>query len=610
MRRAIGRACVAAAVLAGPSPGAAQSVTWFRFDPVVVPSTSGEPVRLEVAIIGQPSRVNIDVVDGTVVDLKDDGSGGDRVAGDGIFTASIPASTITGALRADDVQRVFVGFLNVLSGATRVLRGNMFAEVYTPDIPAEPIVRLAPGAQATSRIVNIVDPSFLADADVRRVARAFYRLFGDSYDFLHVISTPSRFANRTHTVVRNDVDGIGRPRFDQSSLFGSSGRLLGYTMFPISSVFDGASTGYSHETGHQWINALNFAPFASGVPHWPVSSMATGTMGLSIGGAGGQGGSFRCRIVDQNGVVALFAEPGEPVFNDFDLYLMGLLPPEEVRPQIVLTGLGAAPQCFGQTYTGAVTRVSVETIVAGAGPRVPDASASPRRFRAATILVSRDALVGAEAMWLYSWLSSRAELQTPTPIHEGFVKNTGNPFYVMTGGRAAIDTLLSSDPDFSLAAAESVAIVARGSPATFRISALPTAAGFDQPVTFSCGDVPSPLTCTFAPPRVVPGETGADVTLTVTTGSSAPVDARVVVGGLLVVIGCSACRRRRRVGWAAAALVAGVAACDGGAGRSPAPNPGTPSSPPPPQPITTYTITVTGTSGPLVRSTILTLTVR
>jgi hypothetical protein len=601
MRRAVHHVALAA-LGTWPCAAAAQTVSWHRFDPLVVPATFTQSVRLEAAVTGAPTRVALALDNGTTIEMRDDGAGGDSRAGDGVFTASAPASLILNALRPDDVQRVFVGFLDVFNGATRVLRGNMFVDVHTPSVGTFATQRLAPDAQATARVFNLVDPAYLSDGNVRRVAQTFYRYYGDTFDFLNIISTPSRFLNRTHTNVRNDVDGIGVPRFDNSAQYGSAGRLRGYTLFPVPGFFDGAENGFSHETGHQWIDFLNFTPFNTGIPHWPVSSMATGTMGFSIGGGGGEGGAFRCDVADDGSTVRLNAvPPGDPVaFNDFDLYLMGLLPPEAVRPQVVLTGVTSPPACNGQIYTGPVVRVTVNTVIGGAGRRVPDSTASPKRFRAATILVSRDGLVSDETMWLYSWYAARAELETAVPIHSGFLKGMGNPFFAATGGRASIDTLLSSEPDFSLQAAQAAITVARGAPATFRISVMPTRASFDQPVAFACGTLPAPLNCTFAPPSVTPGASGADVTLTITTGPSA-----ISVGWLpplfLVAAGCAAVRKNRLA--CAVCAVALMSACGGS-------KPPTSPEPPPGSGTTIYSITVTGTSGTTTHSTVLTLTVQ
>lgn len=606
MRRALRRLFVGALLLA-PSPSAwAQTVAWQRFDPLVIPSSYTQPVRFEAAIASSPTRVTLDVATGPI-ELHDDGVNGDLQAADGIFSVTIPAATILQSLRADDVQRPFVGFLNVFFGTTNAFRGNIFVDVYTPEIGTPAIEPLGPDAQATERVVNLVDPLFMADGNVRRVAQAFYRFYGDEFDFLNVISAPSRFQNRTHTIVRNDVDGIGVGRTDGSAQFGSSGVLRGYTLFPIPTLYDGADTSYSHETGHQWINHLNFVPFGVGVPHWPASTMASGVMGFSIGGAGGEGGTFLCEIVDQGSTLELRQRgAGDPMsFNDLDLYLMGLMSPEEVREQIVLTGLTAPPPCGG-AYAGTFQRVTAATVIGTAGRRVPESPVSPRRFRAATILVSRDGLVSREMMWLYEWFTRRAELEEPAAIHSGFTKGTGHPFFVATRGRGSIDTRLKSLPDFSLQPGQAAMNVARGGTATYRISVMPTRAGFNQPVTFTCPALPAPLTCTFSPLEVTPGASGTDVTLTVRTAAAqSPV--ALVLAGTVMALAVARRRRRTAVGVACAPFVLAFITTCGGSTTSPVPSP-TPSTPV--TPATVYSITVTATSGVVTHSTILTLTVQ
>ncbi|HEY2431824.1 MAG TPA: choice-of-anchor X domain-containing protein [Vicinamibacterales bacterium] len=592
--------------LFAPTQAFAQSVAWVRTDPLVLPSTATGTVRFEAAVSGSPSRVSLALTAGSI-DLHDDGSNGDANAGDGVFTVTVPASTVAAQMQPDDVQRVFVGFLDVFGGATRVLRANVFVDVYTPDIPQVPIAVLAGDVQATDRLVNVVDSAFLTDGNVKRIAQTFYRYYSDSFDFLSIVSTPSRFQNRSHATVSNGVQGIGETRIDTSAEYRSSGRLLGYSRFPVTSLYDGASVGYSHETAHQWVNFLNFAPYASGIPHWPVSSMATGVMGFSIGGSGGEGGSFPCRIVDDGTTVQLFGLPQteSPVFNDVDLYLMGLLPASAVRPQVVFTGVTSPPSCTGQVYAGAVARVGVDAIVAGAGQRVPDASTSPKQFRAATILVSRDGLVSSETMWLYSWLTARAELQASAPIHEGLVKAIGNPFFVATGGRASIDTRLVDSADFSLQPAQATVTVPKGTPATFRISVLPTHASFDQPVSLACGTLPSPLACAFEPSQATPGAAGADVTLTVTTAVPVEASAAAPIGAFITIVALALASARARVRVTVPAIAALIVAGCGGA-KTPSPQPAQPA----PATSTTYTIAVTGTSGSLLHSTNLTLTVQ
>ena len=432
---------------------AAQSFGYHTFTPPVL-SAAGPPQALfTVQVTGPHTRVSLEFNPGqsgspTTVNLRDDGLGGDAAAGDGVYSVLLPTAGLVGALRADDVQRVFAGFLDLFNGATRVARANIFADVYIPEAGSWPVLQLSPTVQASSRVVNLVWPAYFTTPGVDAVTREFYRWFDDDYDFLNIIYTPARFANRTHFAVRNDVDGIGMSRFNQTATYGSAGRLQGISQFPIPGFFDGAETGHGHELGHQWINFLNFAPLAQGIPHWPISSMAGGVMGFSIGGAGGQGGSFNCDVVDLGSRIVLNPQPNAPVFNDFDLYLMGLLPPAQVRPQIVFDNQAAAQslQCTGQDFTGAFTRLSVQDVIDRAGARVPAAAATPPRYRVATILVSRDGPVPPEMMSLYSWFAERGDARAPVPTRSGFAKELGMPFYIATGGRASLDMSIALDP--------------------------------------------------------------------------------------------------------------------------------------------------------------------
>jgi hypothetical protein len=103
-------------------------------------------------------------------------------AGDGVFLD--PAASILSALRAGaDVQRVFVGFLDVFNGATSPARQHVRGRLYARDQdrvdrPPRRQARRRPGARLQPR-----RSAFLTDGNVRRVARAFYRVFDDSYDF-------------------------------------------------------------------------------------------------------------------------------------------------------------------------------------------------------------------------------------------------------------------------------------------------------------------------------------------------------------------------------------------------------------------------------------------
>src|SRR5262249_30331925 len=149
------------------------------------------------------------------------------------------------------------------------------------------------------------------------------------FDFVDIVFDTAYLANRYHFGVKNEVQGIGSMLFDSSSQYGSVGRLLGISVFPIHAFFDGADSGHSHELGHQWINFLPLPVLASGSPHWPVSSLASGTMGLSIAGSN-VGGDYNCLLTPVAGGLQTSPVTAPRLFKDLDLYLMGLLPASDV----------------------------------------------------------------------------------------------------------------------------------------------------------------------------------------------------------------------------------------------------------------------------------------
>ena len=530
MRRALELrgAAVAALLLAGAIAARAQApVNYLSFTPAVIRTDATEPVLIEAEVPGRPTRVSVlfspRAAPVTEIALRDNGGDGDRASGDDVYSGRLPVAPILAARTDDDVYRVFVGYLEVYSGSTRTFRGNLFADVFDPGAGSYPIARLSQFVQATSRLVNIHDPTYFLTNATARVGQEFYRSFGDDYDGLNIIYWPMRFQNRTHAPIRNDVRGIGLPISNGSAGWGSAGRLQGVSQFPIPGFFDGANRGFLHEFGHQWVNHLTIAPFGTGRPHWPISEMASGVMGFSIGGQGGQGGDFPCAITEQQGRIVLNPPSGAPPYNDLDLYLMGLMPAAEVKDQIVFSDQSAVAQlrCTGQEFTGPVERVNAQTIIGAVGPRVPAYGDAPANFRLATILVTRDGLASAEMMWFYSWLAERAEWRVAVPTHSGFAKETVPPFFAATRGRGTVEMDIDlGQPDFALAPADGEMAVGAGGAAAYTLTVSSRRRSFDSPVVLSCGSLPAGVECRFEPAEVAPGSSGGRVTLTVATTAS------------------------------------------------------------------------------------------
>lgn len=159
-----------------------------------------------------------------------------------------------------------------------------------------------------------------------------------------------------------------------------------------------------------------------------------------------QGLDFPCLVTSEAEGIRLTPRSGAAVFTDLDLYLMGLLPPEGVREQVIFsdqnlnTLLGG---CNGRRFSGSFQRVNISTLLNALGKRVPDFRESKKHFRIATVVVSKDRLLPPEAMRFYSFFARRAEQVDELPVHSGFSKEIGKPFRISTQGKGSLDTRLT-----------------------------------------------------------------------------------------------------------------------------------------------------------------------
>src|SRR5215510_758504 len=134
--------------------GLAQTrVVYDKFDPVVIRADQTEPVLFQVRVDGPtPTRVVFEYnpgfqPTGTDIEMRDDGTGGDRTSGDSIYSLTLQATQITQGLQTNDVFRRFIGFVKPFQGSTQLARYNIFAEVITEEIPRAPVIMLAADVQ-------------------------------------------------------------------------------------------------------------------------------------------------------------------------------------------------------------------------------------------------------------------------------------------------------------------------------------------------------------------------------------------------------------------------------------------------------------------------------
>ncbi len=426
------------------------TVVNYAFTPhVITTATTGE-IRLSVRVTGPaPTSLKLTSEWGTVYDLVDTGTGGDLTAGDGIYSANLPVQPILQRRVDSDVGRVFLGFLDPYVGTTRLGRSNVFAQVRTSDMSTVNVRTLAADAQMSQHVLNITLPSTFHTHDettpaIDKVVQAAARYLTNEFDFVNVVFARSQIENRYHFATQNKVTGIGNVNvFDVTAQYGGLTRLLGISVFPSHTFFDGANFGHQHELGHQWIAFLKNAELSLGSPHWPSSTMAFDLMGQSTAGSS-QGGAFQCKLTPEgNGLRTAFSDVYKAaVFNPLDLYLMGLMPASEVPDQWVITDPTFAANwgtmCDGRLLTTGFSRLTISDVITVNGPRVPDYSSTQRTFRVATVVVS-DGLLSPDAMSFFDYFAKRMEARERVAVTDGRIKAPGAPFFVATGGRGALN---------------------------------------------------------------------------------------------------------------------------------------------------------------------------
>ncbi|MEW5825332.1 MAG: choice-of-anchor X domain-containing protein [Candidatus Bipolaricaulota bacterium] len=422
------------------------SVVWCgdRLSTVTIETHVQSPSRVISARIVGPNET---------ISLHDDGSHGDRVAGDGVFTAS--------EVRPYCHSRFTLRFersLAVWSG--RLLLTTADGKVWEDPVPlriglVNPKYRLksdvatwGDGVSTTANAIFIQDVDHRVfdrypvsatpiDEALRVAARMVYRTAPDVFDFLVLMPAMPMFAADGGTEVAaasvrvsNDVLHIGIPIFNDAGDFSSSGRLQ-------SAIFHsfGSLDLVDREIVRRW------APDA-GVPLGLAHSDAEGCgcwvetsdIGGHLAAAAQVDGRLGRLVSSGEGTWSLTPVPQTEPYAPLEMYLMGLLPSSLVPPVHILLDPKAADS---SRVTGQQTRtVTAEEIVAALGGEREPASASgePILFTVAFVIVGEDPFGDAEYAF-YTLLSYM--LASSGPPLEG---DLFSPFSWATGGKAALDT--------------------------------------------------------------------------------------------------------------------------------------------------------------------------
>ncbi len=232
------------------------------------------------------------------------------------------------------------------------------------------------------------------------VAAEFYAAHPDAFDFLFVVTSfpvdLGTGVRARHVGVRNDVAGIHLPLFDNTSLFGSQGKLQSFIDLGARASYglespaidlDRALTIATHEILHRWAAYVRYrrsggevsGDLATGDGHWSYLLQSQGSVLY--------GNNWR-----DNGDGTFTSIDALKVASPLDLYLAGFLAAEDVPPFFLIRnpGIDAArlPR-IGDVVSGVRENVEIDDILAAEGPRTPDADQAQKEFASSILYLVR-----------------------------------------------------------------------------------------------------------------------------------------------------------------------------------------------------------------------------
>jgi hypothetical protein len=161
----------------------------------------------------------------SVLQLFDDGTNGDEIPLDGVFTvggirslySDFPAEGFVRLTMEIDVDGTIT---HLFAPAFSVTRDEGFGYELT-----------GPNVLRSDYLVNIFGQPIQFREDIHAISQFFFERFPDEYDFLLLYREKVPGNHGFFNPVRNAVSGIGLPLYDNSQHYGSNGVLQGIAEF-------------------------------------------------------------------------------------------------------------------------------------------------------------------------------------------------------------------------------------------------------------------------------------------------------------------------------------------------------------------------------------------
>ena len=442
--------------------------------------------------------------------LKDDGVAPDKIAGDGVYTGIVDLtgekfsfSYFWNSVSANMILGVKIELTN---GEIKEYEGARFSVVKAG--VKFPVVKLGDGLYATQYAFFIVDekgeifPDFPLD-DIYcgkiypEAYKKLYSVFPDVFDFITLMPAGTLYRKSDYREnvpyfvrVKNDVKNIGLPIFNDAAKYGSAGRLRGviYHSYGYGSILD-------HEIGHAWgINIGQSLGLVTSGQHWIANS------------------DIYCQMTEfylYKGNYYKFIDNGDGTFKavrnidiknlqyaPLTLYVMGLLPPEEVPPIHVLEGELDFTD-LNRVKPEKIREVTIWDIIkAEGGERDPPYDTSQKNFTMAFIIVKPEKFTPAE----YAFFSLVSKFYGSREKGEHYL----TPFYTATGGRGTMNTTLPiTIPTFKINVEKLNLKGYRGEETKLKVEVQPVH-GYHKTVQISVEGLPSNFQTSVNPPSSTP----------------------------------------------------------------------------------------------------------
>ncbi len=439
------------AAVATENRTASSGILYTRFYPAAIFPDGKDATTLEVVTDGmniQEVQVYWHWYDPDWQSLYDDGTHGDRIPGDGVYTLNDLKATFANfyAFFGNHIRDFGVDIKVTTTGGEDKTSWVQLG-LADPEM-SYPAANLAGNCYATTCAFFIVDQAgeIFAGYPVTSIDcgrqlfpvayKKLYERFADVFDFIIVMPAtrlvePDDYVERVPycITVRNDVQHIGVPLFDESSKCYSKGHLRSviYHSYGFGAILE-------HELGHTWgmrlgstLGLIKEDQNVEGLyGHWLAQSDVDGQMSSFIAGCTlSDNGNGTWRLKDQN--------RDYMPYSPLELYAMGLVPPEQVPPAHILYGLDTSnPEMVTADSTKTITIQQI--MAAHGGERIPTSATSQKDFRVAFIFVSDREFSAGE----FAYFSGLAEYFASDRPGSWYMM----PFEAATGGRATLDASL------------------------------------------------------------------------------------------------------------------------------------------------------------------------